>query len=129
MRRAPLAEEPLSRVRLRTGRELAVVNVSNAGLLVEGTVRLLPGMHVDVHVVTRDGRLLVRSRIVRAYVSELEAGAVRYRGALAFDRLVDTAIVGYALPRAFGEIAGSPGNTYPADLDSTPASHEERLTA
>ena len=61
-------EEPLSRVRLRAGRELQVVDVSVAGALLEGTARLLPGTHVDVHMVTRDGRVLVRSRVVRAHM-------------------------------------------------------------
>lgn len=91
-RREPVPDEPLSRVRLRTGREVVVVNVSNSGLLVEGAARLLPGTHVDVHVVTRDGRVLVRSRVTRAYVCALEADAVRDRGALAFEWTVDTTI-------------------------------------
>jgi len=90
-RRAPAVDEPLARVRLRAGRELVVVDVSNAGALVEGMVRLLPGTHVDVHVVTQEGRTLVRSRVVRAYVCRVEADAMRYRGALAFDRAIDTA--------------------------------------
>jgi hypothetical protein len=92
-RREPAATEPLSRMRLRTGRELSVVDVSNAGALVEGSVRLLPGTHVDVHVVTREGRVLVRSRVARCFVAALRGDAVCYRGALAFDRLLDTALL------------------------------------
>jgi len=91
-RRDPGAGEPLARVRLRAGRELRVIDVSNSGALVEGEARLLPGTHVDVHVVTRDGRVLVRSRVVRAYVCCVVADSVRYRGALAFERAVDTGI-------------------------------------
>jgi hypothetical protein len=94
IRRLPAADEPLSRVRLRTGRELLVVDVSDMGALVEGTVRLLPGTHVDVHVVTRDGRILVRSRVARCSIVALKADAVSYRGVLVFDRQVDTAQVG-----------------------------------
>ena len=90
-RRLPSHDEPLSRVRLRTGRDLLVVNASDAGLLVEGA-RLLPGTHVDVHVVTAGGRELVRSRVVRAYVAALQGDLVVYRGALAFDRSVDTSV-------------------------------------
>jgi hypothetical protein len=90
VRRVPAVDEPLSRVRLRAGRELTVVDLSNSGVLVEGATRLLPGTHVDVHLVTADGRTLIRSRIVRAWVSGVEPDAVRYRGALAFDRSVDT---------------------------------------
>jgi hypothetical protein len=76
---------------LRAGRELEVLNISDTGVLVEGAARLHPGAHVDVHVVTREGRVLVRSRVVRAFISHLEADLVRYRGALAFERTIDTA--------------------------------------
>jgi hypothetical protein len=90
-RRVPLPDEPLSRVRLRAGRELAVIDLSSAGALVEGCSRLLPGTHVDVHVTTQDGRTLVRGRVVRAFVAYLDAEVVRYRGAIAFDRSIDAA--------------------------------------
>lgn len=94
-RRAAAVDEPLSRVRLRAGRELLVLDASPGGVLVEGDVRLLPGTHVDVHVVTLEGRQLVRSRVVRAYVCHLSASAVAYRGALAFERSID---IGTAAP-------------------------------
>jgi hypothetical protein len=89
-RRVPEPGEALSAVRVRGGRELAVVDVSEAGVLVDGPARLLPGTHVEVHVVTVDGRVLVRTRVVRAYVSALRAEGVRYRSALAFERRIDT---------------------------------------
>jgi len=91
MRRVPAKQEPLARVRLRAGRELDVVNISDTGILVDGLARLHPGAHVDVHVVTHQGRVLVRSRVVRAFVSHIEADVLRYRGALAFEQAVDTA--------------------------------------
>jgi hypothetical protein len=81
--------EPLSRIRVRAGRELRVVNVSRGGALVEGDTRLLPGTRIDVHVVTAAGRTLVRSRIVRAYVSCVSSDYVLYRGALAFEHPID----------------------------------------
>ena len=85
----PHPSEPVARLRLRAGRELQVVNVGRAGALVEADGRLLPGTCVDVHVMTVDGRELVRSRVVRAYVSELSAERIVYRGALAFERQVE----------------------------------------
>ena len=97
-RRAPGDDEPVSRVRLRAGRELIVVDVSSGGALVEGPARLLPGTHVDVHIVTKDGRTLVRSRVVRAHVHHLDAAVVRYRGAIAFERSIDISASGYAVP-------------------------------
>jgi hypothetical protein len=91
-RRAPEADEPLARVRVRGGRELAVIDVSDSGVLVEGQARLLPGTHVEVHVVTVAGRVLVRTRVVRAFVSAVQADGVRYRAAVAFERPVDTSL-------------------------------------
>ena len=92
VRRTPGAQESLGRVRLRTGPELSVLNVSDVGALVEGKVRLLPGVRLDIHVIARDGRVLVRSRVVRAHVSAISADGIHYRGAVSFDQLVDTSL-------------------------------------
>jgi hypothetical protein len=91
VRRQPAADETLTAVRLRAGGSLAVVNLSDAGALVEGASRILPGTHVEVHIVTGEGRTLVRSRVVRAAVVDLSADSVRYQAALSFDRRVNTA--------------------------------------
>jgi PilZ domain len=115
VRRVPQPTETLSRMRLRTGRELAVVDISPAGALVEGATRLLPGTHVEVHVVTRHGRLLVRTRVVRSSVWQLQADAVSYRTALAFDAAVDTEVDGYPLPTETPVIEGGAGSPYPRD--------------
>ena len=56
VRRTPQPDEALSRVRLRTGRELSVVDISAHGTLLEGVTRLLPNTHTDIHIVTRNGR-------------------------------------------------------------------------
>ncbi len=93
------------------------MDVSNAGVLVEGTARLLPGTHVDVHIVGGEGRLLVRSRVVRAYVSHVEAERICYRGALAFEREVETRAAGYPVPAILASPAVPQGNAYPDDVD------------
>ena len=112
-RHVPDRDESLSRVRLRTGRELAVLEISDAGTLVESATRLLPGTHVDVHVVTRNGRVLVRSRVVMAFISQLSADAVTYRAALAFDVIVDSSPSGYGVPGALRTPIATEGNGYP----------------
>ena len=85
----PGPTDPLSRVRLRLGRDLSVVDVSTEGALVHGTTRLLPGTHVDVHVTTSQGRILIRARVVRCAVWDVAADVVQYRGALAFSAPVE----------------------------------------
>ena len=116
-RRTPAVDEPLSQIRLRAGRQLVVIDVSDTGVMAEGEMRLLPGTHVEVHLVTCDGRQLVRSRVVRAFVHQLCATRVLYRGALAFDRPVHTASVGYAMPEGDDALSGVPGNPYPDSPD------------
>jgi hypothetical protein len=116
-RRVPAPDETLAHVRLRTGRELAVVDIGDTGALLEGTARLLPGTHVEVHVVTREGRTLVRSRVTRASVFALAADSLRYRAALAFDMRVNTApsrvVATHATPPAV-----APGSSYPSQNNS-----------
>jgi hypothetical protein len=96
-RRTPEPGETLSRVRLRGGRELVVNNISPDGALIEGESRLLPGTHVDVHVTTRRGRLLVRARVLRASVWRVSADSVCYQVAISFETPVETTN-GYGVP-------------------------------
>lgn len=128
-RRAPAPEEPLSRVRFRTGRDASVVNASDWGVLVEGVARLLPGTHIDVHVVTRDGRVLVRSRVLRAWVCALSADVIQYRSALAFERAVDTAAIGYVIPTVLVDAAAPAGSGYPEEQGQQSTPITDRLIA
>ena len=89
-RRRPAPDEALSWARLRTGTELAVLDISHHGALVESQTRLLPGTHVDLHLTTAAGRVLQRAKIARAFVGRLDGSALNYYVALAFDAPVDT---------------------------------------
>ena len=64
----------------------------------ETTERLLPGRHLDVHIVSAEGRVLVRARVARAFVAIVRPDAVHYRVAFSFDHPVDVRSAGYALP-------------------------------
>ena len=112
-RRMPASDEPVSQVRLRAGRQLEVIDVSDTGLLAQGEMRLLPGTHVDVHLVTAEGRRLIRSRVIRAFVCRVCRDRIEYRGAIAFERPVSTAVVGYPIPGAAEVSNGPSGNPYP----------------
>jgi hypothetical protein len=128
-RRCPGPDEPISRLRMRTGREMTVVDVSNVGVLVEGQARLLPGTHVDVHVITRDGRLLIRSRVTRCHVYAVHAAVVCYRGALAFERAIDTAGLGYSVPDDARSAARTAGAGYPSAGEGGEARGEQQPSA
>jgi hypothetical protein len=128
-RRRPSTDEPASLARLRTGRDMAVLDVSDAGILVEGVTRLLPGTHVDVHVVAHDGRTLVRCRVARCFIAALDAGSVTYRGALAFERHVDTRVPGYLVPAERVGTIGEMGTHYPLSMAPTEPPIEQRLSA
>jgi hypothetical protein len=125
-RRPTSADEPIRTMRLRAGRDVEALDVSDGGALVEGASRLLPGTHVDVHVIARHGRILVRSRVVRARVTAVTPSEVLYRCALAFDHVVDT---GYSLPTVTPGAADPAGSRYPAAGTEFDSGVPERLSA
>ena len=128
-RRTPRDREPMERIRLRTGREVKVLNVSDGGVLAEGAARLLPGTHVDAHLVTATGRVLVRSRVARAWVCALEKDGPVYRSALAFQQAVDTSDPGYVMPGPAPGTGAAEGSGYPATAASAVPIEPERLSA
>ena len=99
VRRCPAASDPLSRARLRTGSEVLVTEISDIGAFVRTNARLLPGTHVDVHLMTMSGRVLRRARVVRAAVGSLDATGIEFRVALAFDAPLDSSARRVALTR------------------------------
>jgi hypothetical protein len=113
-RRPVAVNEPLSNARLRTGGQLRILDASSWGALAETVERLLPGRHLDMHIVSAHGRVLVRSRVVRAHVAQLTADSVRYHAALAFERELDVHVEGYALPEVLVGLETDAGNRYPA---------------
>ena len=92
---------------------MRIVEASSWGALVETTERLLPGRHLDVHIVSAEGRLLVRCRVARAFVVKVEPDAVHYQAAFAFERAVDVRAAGYALPAPFLASETERGTRYP----------------
>jgi len=128
-RRLVGGEEPLSRARLRTGGQLLVLDASAWGALTESTERLLPGRHLDVHVVSVQGRVLVRSQVARAFVWRLEADRVTYRAALAFDRPIEVCADGYLMPVVALPAEIRPGSAYPHRAVAGDIEFTERLSA
>ena len=128
VRRSPDAGDPLSRARLRTGPEVLITEISDIGAFVRTNARLLPGTHVDVHLMTTGGRVLRRARVVRAAVRSLEAAGIEFQAALAFDAPVDssarrvaiTRIEDFASPLNGDQLPGQPVARSEAIPGSTP---------
>ena len=118
VRRLPAPREPIRRVRSRTGHELDVIDVSSSGVQVECRTRLLPNTHLDIHIVIRTGRVLIRCRVVRAVVCHVEADLVRYRVGLMFDQPLDTAS-GYPVPGVSPHEFQATGSVYPDSVLET----------
>ena len=118
VRRLPAPGEPIRRVRSRTGHELDVIDISSSGVQVECRSRLLPNTHLDIHIVIRTGRVLIRCRVVRAAVVHVEADLVRYRVGLVFDHPLDTT-AGYSVPGVFPHEFRATGSAYPDSVVET----------
>jgi hypothetical protein len=71
--------------RLRSGQDLALLNLSTGGALVEGGFRALPGTTIELQLLTPGWRGLAMARVLRCHVAALHPGrGIRYRAALAF---------------------------------------------
>lgn len=128
-RRPVAADEPLAHAKLRTGGQLVVLDTSNWGALTETSQRLLPGRHLDVHIVTPGGRTLVRSRVARAYVCQVQPDAIHYHAALAFEQALDTRPCGSPVPAVLVSLTNAREKAYPDRNDSGDIVFDERLTA
>lgn len=86
-RRAASACPWLTSARLRTGLDVAIIDLAAGGALVEAASRLLPGSNVELHLGAPEWRWSTPARVLRCRVSALvvERG-VLYRAALRFDR-------------------------------------------
>jgi hypothetical protein len=128
-RRVVSDDEPLSRGKLRAGAELRIVDASSWGALAETRERLLPGRHLDLHIVATTGRVLVRARVTRAYVCRVHAEAVDYRAGFAFEQAVDVRAEGYPVPAAAAARVADAGTCYPDRPPLTDIEFAERPSA
>jgi hypothetical protein len=104
-RRRTVAEHGIETARVRPGREAAVLNVSNGGMLIETIHRLLPGTTIELQLWLANRRMSISGCVLRSTVASLCRGPVLYHGAVAFDRPLalsqrSTTVDGYAVPSA-----------------------------
>jgi len=75
--------------RIRPGRDVIVVNLSESGALVEGCWRLRPGGRVELVVRVVDQDRVIGGHVTRCYVHALPPRQpVRYRTAIRFELMV-----------------------------------------
>ena len=107
--------------RIRAGADVAVLDASAGGALLETTQRLRPNASVEVQLSTADAQVVARGRVIRCLVSRLSPGVVWYRGAIAFDRGLPWMPIAsrteFALPGA---------ELRPSSSERGPATHERR---
>ena len=101
-RRQTLEEHGIVLARVRPGRDVALVDVSAGGALVESAHRLLPGSLVELYLASVGRCASIRGRVLRCAVARLKATGVWYHGAIGFDRdlswFSDHGGVGYGVP-------------------------------
>lgn len=123
-RRHPDGLTWLSTARLRPGRDVAILDLSSGGALVEAGTRLLPGTRVVLQFFGPSVRLLVPGRVLRCQVAAIDPErGVRYRGALAFDRKLDLlgeadGRSGYGIPEGAATGCDEHGHELPSDRAS-----------
>jgi hypothetical protein len=71
--------------KVRPGRPVAIVDVSEGGALIETVHRLLPGTCVELHMETTERSATLRGRVSRCTVARVHASSLSYRGAIVFD--------------------------------------------
>jgi uncharacterized NAD(P)/FAD-binding protein YdhS len=98
--RGPSAAHQILTARVRPGHNAVIVDLSRSGVLLEVSVRLLPGAPVDVQFDSKHERTALGGRVVRSTVIRLSSSGIWYHAAVAFDRLLPTTTpeIGYEVP-------------------------------
>ena len=74
---------------------MAVLDVSGGGVLIESQTRLLPGIRVELQLMSANSVRRFPARVVRCQVASIRrVGGILYRAGLAFDRAFAAADVG-----------------------------------
>jgi hypothetical protein len=84
-RRRTLDEHGVVSARVRPGHEVALIDISAGGALIECMRGLSPGSIIELHVTAGGRRASVRGRVLRCAVVQLQPTSVCYRGAIGFD--------------------------------------------
>jgi hypothetical protein len=93
----------LSDARLAWDTEIALVNISNSGVLLESGSKLAPGSTTELRLIGPAADVVVPVRFIRSEIAKVDPVGVRYRAAAEFDREIDLA----RLARASGKTSSA----------------------
>ncbi len=91
-RRIPATDLPVTAA-FSPGPDVRLIDLSRGGARFECERRLLPGSNVSLRLVTPEGPVIVRGRVVRSRIAKIDQGGLVYEVAAAFNETL-TAIVG-----------------------------------
>jgi len=77
---------PGVRATLSSGATVELVNVSRGGAQFRTASRMLPGLSVTLKLVTADGQLSMKGRVIRSTMVKLANGALGYEVGVSFDQ-------------------------------------------
>jgi CheY-like chemotaxis protein len=104
----------LSSARLAWGTEIALVNISSSGVLLESGSKLAPGSATELYLSGPETNLVVPVRFIRSEIARIDGLGVKYHAAGAFGREIDL-----AGPRRVPERPSSPPHALAALLAAT----------
>lgn len=86
--RVPASRLAGMKAQLTTGPAVVLKDVSRSGARFQSESRLLPGLTVALKMVTPDGVVAVRGRVVRSRLVRLDSGGMGYEAAVSFTDLL-----------------------------------------
>jgi hypothetical protein len=81
----------LSDIKLSSGDQLRLINISSTGILVETGTKLTPGMTTELHLSGPGTSLVIPARFVRSDIARIDGLGVRFHAAAAFTKELDLA--------------------------------------
>jgi hypothetical protein len=86
--RLPASKLGAMKAQLTTGPAVVLKDVSRSGARFQSESRLLPGLSVALKMVTPDGVVAVRGRVVRSRLVRMDSGGMGYEAAVSFTDLL-----------------------------------------
>jgi hypothetical protein len=81
----------LSGIKLSSGPDVQLINISSTGVLIESGSKFAPGSTTELHLTGPETNLVIPVRFIRSAVARIDGLGVRYHAAAAFAKALDLA--------------------------------------